>query len=713
MKKNIRVFLRAFFRRELDFRARLFNVLALAGAFISLVAAVLGSFTGAGPINGAACVLSFLLAVAFLYFSNRSGNYRVFYIITIVIVFILLFPVLFFAAGGYHSGMPAFFVFAVAFTVFMLDGKPALFMALLELLVYTGICLYAFLRPGSVHFFASEGKLLADVITAFVTASAALGITMFLHFRIYNEQQRQLEKAREEAVRLSDIKSAFLAHMSHEIRTPINVILGMNEMLLRESALLPDNGKPVSDYSLNIETAGKTLLELINNILDISKIESGKTEILEEAYETADLVRDLSLFGSERAGKRGIRFILAADPGLPRKLYGDFIHLKQIGLNFLSNAAKYTERGSVTLRISGSREASRGGPGVPAPAMLLRVAVEDTGIGIKEEHLEMLFDAFTRVDPPAHRNIEGAGLGLAIARELAGIMGGKITVESQWGRGSAFTLEVPQRVEQDEPIGEIDSGDTGRARPRGPSFTASGARVLAVDDSRENLLVLSSLLRRTLLTVDTASSGDECLEAARQKNYHLIFMDYMMSGMDGIETLRRLRGENENFAVPVVALTADARREMKQRFLEEGFSACLTKPVLWRDLERCLREQLPPELILRRDFEEPGLPPEGKADGLAEKAKDRLAKDLSAWGVFPDEGLRYLEPGTGLFQYKRLAEFFTENYEAARNEALAAAERKDWKGLGFSVHSLKSKAKTVGAADLCATAARMEKHCAA
>jgi CheY-like chemotaxis protein len=426
------------------------------------------------------------------------------------------------------------------------------------------------------------------------------------------------------------------------------------------------------------------------------------------------LVRELSLIGSERAGKKGLRFVLEADEALPRKLYGDFIHLKQIGFNFLSNAVKYTEQGSITLRISGNRKEKTGGPEDASPLVfLLRIAVEDTGIGIKEEHREMLFDAFTRVDLPAYRHIEGTGLGLAIARELAELMGGTITVESEWGRGSVFTLEVPQIIEREEPAGEVFPVSAGKVKREGPSFTAKGGRVLAVDDNPENLLVLRSLLRRTLLTVDTVSSGSECLEAVRRNKYHVIFMDYMMSGMDGIETFRRLREENKNFRVPVVALSADARREMGQRFLEEGFSGCLTKPVMWRDLEQCLRKQLPQELLAGERLEEPDVPSEGEGHSIPKTVMDSLAKDLSVWGVLLDEGQRYLEPETGLWQYKRLAEFFTEHYETARKEALVLAEQKNWKDLRFSVHSLKSKARAMGATDLYVTAACMEKHCMA
>jgi CheY-like chemotaxis protein/HPt (histidine-containing phosphotransfer) domain-containing protein len=415
--------------------------------------------------------------------------------------------------------------------------------------------------------------------------------------------------------------------------------------------------------------------------------------------------------------------VCEAGAGLPRKLYGDFIHLKQVGHNFLSNAVKYTERGSVTLRISGSREEKAGGgeTGEPSPPVfLLRIAVEDTGIGIKEEHRGMLFEAFTRIDASA--NIEGTGLGLAIAGKLAETMGGKITVESTWGRGSVFALEVPQKLPRDAPLGDDGAPrlprsalSAGKANRDGPSFTARGGRVLAVDDSRENLQVLRFLLRRTLLTVDMVSSGAECLEAVKKNNYHAIFMDYRMPGMDGIETFRRLREEHRNFSVPVIALTADALRETERRFLEEGFSACLTKPLMWRELEERLRGLLPAELVTEVSVEEaPDASAKGtqKAPDMAEGVRERLLGDLAAWGVLPEEGLRYLDPETGLAQYKKLAEFFAENYEAARREASAFGAQKNWEGLGFSVHSLKSKAGAMGALDLYATAARLEKYCA-
>ncbi|MDR1316532.1 MAG: response regulator [Spirochaetales bacterium] len=731
MKTEARSLWVFFFPRGLEFRARLFNVLAAAGTLISICAAFMNWFIRAGIWDVMASGFCVLLALALLIYSNRTGRYRLCYIITVTVVFLVLFPFFFFSAGGYHSGMPSFFVFALVFTVFMLEGKTALVMTGLEAVVYTGICLYAWKKPGAVDFFVAEGALVSDVIFCFMAAGMALGVTMFIQLRMYRQRQRELEEARTEALRLSRVKSSFLANMSHEIRTPVNVILGMNEMVLRERELLPgDGGDQIANYALSIQIAGKTLLELINNILDIAKIESGKTEVLEEEYSMEDLIRELSLIGSERAGKKGLRFVCEADTALPGKLYGDFIHLKQVAHNFLSNAVKYTERGSVILRISGCREGMGGGDetGEPSPrAFLLRIAVEDTGVGIKEEHRGMLFEAFTRIDACAHRSIEGTGLGLAIAGELAQLMGGRITVESAWGKGSVFTLEVPQGIPRGESLGGDyagPAGSAGRGKREGSSFTAPGGRVLVVDDSWENLQVLSFLLCRTLLAVDTVSSGFECLEAVKKKNYHVILMDYRMPGMNGIETFRRLREGNRNFSVPVIALTADALRETERHFLEEGFSACLTKPIMWRELEERLCGLLPAELVVTAGFEEaPDSAPDWKADFPAKEKQERRAMmedvreglpgNLAAWGVLPEEGLRYLSPETGLSQYKKLAGFFTENYQAARQETAGFVARKNWEGLSFSVHSLKSTAGAVGALDLQATAARMEKYCMA
>ncbi|MDR1589328.1 MAG: response regulator [Oscillospiraceae bacterium] len=527
------------------------------------------------------------------------------------------------------------------------------------------------------------------IIGSFVFVSIALSVTLILYLRMYNRRQRDLEAAWQEAVKYADAKSAFLANMSHELRTPINVMLGMNEMILRES-----DSDTIKSYGLNIKDTGKTLLFLINNILDVSRIESGKLEVIEERYQTTDLIGDLSLTGAELVGKKGIRFEVEADESLPRMLSGDFIHIKQVVANFLSNAAKYTKTGSVTLAFSSKT-------GERPDAFLLRISVTDTGIGIKQENIPFLFDAFTRVDLPANRNIEGTGLGLAIAKQLTELMGGKIHVASVWDKGSAFSVELPQKICDAAPIGKNPDLAASKENPaREGSFIAPGCGVLVVDDNRENRHVIRLLLARTMLRVDTAESGEECLEAVRSKRYDVILMDYMMPGMDGIKTLSELRNI-PGFDTPVVALTANVMADTRQSLLDAGFCEYLSKPVMWRDLEAALLAVLPGEYVTGSTVR--------SGDILSDEVKGELRRELSNYSVALDDGLRYL--GGDLLQYGKLATLFEKNCEEGMEEIRALAEERGFKRMKYFVHSLKSKARAVGANNLSASAAKLEGLC--
>ena len=690
------------FPETLEFRAKIFTVLAVAGFLISVSTGIIGLANDIEAGNVIACGAAAALAAALLLYSKRSGRYRLCYIITIAGVFIGLFPLMFFSAGGYHSGMPTFFVFAVIFTIFMLEGRAAAVMALLELLIYTGICVYAYYQPGAVAFLKSEEALLADVIFGFVTVSLALGITMFLQIRLYRNHQKELEAAREEALRLSRVKSAFLSNMSHEIRTPINVMLGMNEMVLRAGEGEQGGAaRETASYARAIESAGKTLMALVNNVLDMSRLESGKMELNEGPYKTAELVRELFVMEQGMAARKGLTFMVEADEGLPSELFGDETRIKQVALNFLSNAFKYTEKGGVILRVKGTENS---GAGSPAGNFRLSIAVEDTGIGIRKEQKPNLFGLFSRLDTERLRHIEGSGLGLAIAKELAGLMGGSIGVESVWGKGSVFSVEIPQRVLSAEPMGPWLANKTAPMREQG--FTAPGARILVVDDNAENLDVIKALLERTEIQVDTASGGVECIEVVQKERYHTIIMDYMMPGMDGIELFRRLRelfGQKAGLETPVIALTAHAVSGAAVRFLDEGFAAYLAKPVTGADLVEALLRLLPPDLIHRRAApqQEPFTP--------ATLAWPELVKAMAEHGVLLEQGLHYFSADTG--QYRKTAAMFLKNYPGRKRELRELLEKRDWTGLRFRVHSLKSNAQAAGARNLSETAVRLEAYC--
>lgn len=672
-----------FFQPELEFRVRLFNLLAMAGTVNSLLQAgfsllVVGGFPMA-ILNLLIAALSFGL----LYYSYTSRQYQRCYLITIVFIFFIGFAFLFFSSGGYRGGLPSFFIFATVFTVFMLEGRQMLVVSALELLFYTGLCLYGYYVPEQIIWFETEEKLLADVIVCFLAVSIVLGITMHLSFRMYNSQQRQLEQAREEAIQANQAKNMFLASMSHEIRTPINIMLGMNEMILREQP-----SPEVAGYIARSQDAGQMLLSLINDILDVSKIESGKMELLEEAYYTDDLVQRLIQFGREQSEQKGLSFS-AEVSGLPVMFWGDILHIRQIATNLLSNAVKYTEAGSVRLVLTAKEVTGRDG-------MLLSVAVADTGIGIRPENLESVFEAFTRSEAVRNLKIEGAGLGLAIVRNLVNLMGGRLLVQSEYGSGSTFTAEIPQRYAAEM----ADCKHRSVASLAEQSFFAPQGRILVVDDNEGNLGVIKSLLARTLLQIDTALSGWQCLEQVGQSSYHVIVLDYMMPELDGIETLHRLR--QMNCHTPVIALTADVTAGTRQKLLTAGFADYLSKPVSWTRLEQSLLSYLPQQLVTRTTVTVGNACPD-----TAEQFRQQLGK----YDISLETGLQFLSQS--LSQYITVAGIFLAHTWQTAELLTRLAAQNDLTALSHLAHSLKTLARLIGAGELFALARRLEQKCSA
>lgn len=400
---------------------------------------------------------------------------------------------------------------------------------------------------------------------------------------------KKLIELKEEAERANEAKSSFLAQMSHEIRTPINAVLGMNEMILRET-----ESNTIKEYAFHIQNAGKTLLSIINDILDLSKIESSRMEIMEADYDLCSLLTDVENMITMRAEEKSLTLKVKVNPNLPARLHGDEMRIKQCITNLLTNSVKYTEKGTISLTVDFSEE----GP----DRISLMVSVADTGSGIKDAELQKLFDPFIRFNMRQNKNVEGTGLGLSITKRLLDMMGGRLSVESVFGQGSTFSFQIPQTAVGSERLGDykertkriLDAKQNGKQ-----AFTAPRAQILAVDDNRVNITVAKGLLKRLKVQFDSALSGKECLDKVGGKHYDIILLDHMMPEMDGIETLRNMRQMEAYRQNPpvVIALTANAIVGARDEYLREGFQDYISKPIDPAQLEEKIRQYLPDGLI--------------------------------------------------------------------------------------------------------------------
>ena len=498
---------------------------------------------------------------------------------------------------------------------------------------------------------------------------------------------KELENMAVEANAANLAKSEFLSMMSHEIRTPINAVLGMNEMILRES-----NDENVLTYAENAHAAGLSLLGIINEILDFSKIEAGKMEIVPQEYELASLVSDLVNLIRMKAEERGLSLYVKVAPNTPSRLVGDELRVKQIITNLLTNAVKYTEKGSVTLSVSCRKTSEE--------TIMLDVSVEDTGVGVREENIHKLFHAFDRIDAERTRKIEGTGLGINITQRLLKLMGSTLEVKSTFGEGSTFYFALPQKVANWDGIGEIAKAlkrVSDKRAQRKARFTAPNARILVVDDAPMNIAVITGLLKRTKIQVDTAESGAECIEKFAVKTYDIVFLDHRMPGMDGPETLGHLKKRfPEKLAqTPVISLTANAMSGAREEYIALGFWDYLSKPVMAEELDAMLLKALPPEKIVAEAETEEVLPEEPP---LPEWLTSTPLLDTEKGVNFCGGNAEYLE---ALSLFERSIKFHATEIERFW-------KAKDYDTYTIKVHSLKSMAKSVGATTLSQLAAELE-----
>ena len=512
----------------------------------------------------------------------------------------------------------------------------------------------------------------------------------------------ELKKQKEIADSANESKSRFLAGMSHEIRTPINAVLGMDEMILRES-----DDKNIRGYATDIMSAGRTLLALINDILDLSKVEEGRMEIIPVQYDLSSLIGDVVNMIRGRAEKKGLDFILKADEHTPRILVGDEIRIRQCIMNLMTNAVKYTEDGEVTFEISYKEKDHE--------HILLCFTVSDTGIGMKEEDMKDLFSPYKRIEEKRNRAVEGTGLGMSITGQLLGLMGSELEVKSEYGRGSVFSFTIEQGVVRWEELGELsDRYDSGSASQHEyhEMFHAPDARILVVDDTEMNITVIESLLKRTQIGIDSAMSGEEAINLSSKYRYDMIFIDHMMPDMDGIETLRYIRQSGMNTETPAVALTANAVSGAREMYLNAGFTDYLSKPVDGVLLEKMLLQRLPADRIITENAPEQACD-ETPSDQPSELLSDQPSKLLSELpGIIAD--MKQIDGKAGLANcgsmegYRSVLSVFCRTAASKADEIEMLYKNGDIRNYTIKVHALKSSARIIGAGELSGLALKLE-----
>ena len=495
--------------------------------------------------------------------------------------------------------------------------------------------------------------------------------------------QLLIERKKQEAEEANKAKSIFLANMSHEIRTPINTILGLGEVILREST-----DEKTLNYTKNINNAGKMLLSIVNDILDFSKIENNKMQIIPIEYSITSILDELVTFTKLHSKPKGLTVNTIFSPDLPGVLYGDEIRIKQIITNLLTNAVKYTKAGCITFKVDYKE--------LTDDKIILSVEITDTGIGIKEENIPKLFNKFERIDENKNRSIEGTGLGINITENLLNMMGSRLVVKSEFGVGSTFSFELEQKVIDKTPIDTTNRSDKQNAQNFSETFTAEHANILIVDDNEMNLFVAKELLKHTKINITTVTDGKRCLEVTHDKLFDLILMDHMMPYPDGIETLKMLRNDESNICknIPVIALTANAISGAKEFYLNKGFSDYLTKPVEIKKLEEVLLKNIKKDLIT--------FVTHNNSESLFE---------------YQDEQNKHIDIKTGIsYTYNKenyfvLLKMFDEKSSQRYEEITSIVEKcheDSCKNYVIKVHSLKNTAAMIGAKQLAEIALNLE-----
>ncbi len=593
IRDSIRQIREYIYNPSIDLKDRsfiLFSATVLCALFAAVPCGLIMQEPLSATLSTLAGALFFAIYVSIAFKKNKIERART--VISIVLVVIFL-PVMFFTNGGVSGGAPVWMILACLYVVMTLDGKMQMYMSLLNVVILIICWVVGYFFPSLVTEYSRGGNYF-DTLAAIIIVSNVSVILIGFQTRMYVKENELAREKTKELEELNRSQSRFFSSMSHEIRTPINTVLGLNEIILRQE----DASDEIKKDARNIQGAGKMLLALINDILDVSKIEAGKMDIVPVAYDVSSLLSEIVNMIWLKAEEKGLEFKVDVDPNVPQTLFGDEVRIKQILINLLNNAVKYTMEGSVTLHMECQREGDS--------AVMLSIVIEDTGMGIKPEALPHLFDTFKRVDEEKNRYIEGTGLGLSIVKQLVELMDGEITVNSVYTQGSTFAVTLRQGIASDKAIGDLNISNAGGFAGSDRfehMFKAPDASVLIVDDNEMNLEVERKLLDGTELTVELARSGAEALSMTLKKRYDIIFMDHLMPEMDGIECFGKIRKQEGglNRQIPIIVLTANAGGENIELYNNTGFDGYLVKPVSGKQLEEMVISHLPEDKLVIND----------------------------------------------------------------------------------------------------------------
>lgn len=569
-------------------RERIFRLIIMVGFALSIVAIVVSIGIANLYETMIPLLLMFVSMLVGMVLTFQYNKLDIAAILVAIAINGIAFPTMFLLCGAIEGGASVWFVLGIFYLFMMFRGKKLVFFLVASVIVDIGTYLTAFLHPEFVIPMETREAIYIDSLFAVLATGLAGGFIILFFMYLYDAERAIVLKQNEELEEASNSKNASFARISHEIRTPINTIVGLNEMILREN---PKG--TTAEYAQNIKSASKMLLSLVNDFLDLSRIESQRMEIFPVPYKTQNMIRELMDMMRVNVQEKGLEFFIEVEESLPSELIGDEKRIKQILINILANAVKYTNEGSVTLSASAEK--------ISEKEVSLKISVADTGIGIRKEDIPHLYETFSRVDEKNNIRVEGTGLGLSVAKQLLDLMGGEITVDSIYTKGTVFTIELKQEIVDETPIGSSEFTVTVGAEEDGYQrlFEAPAARILLVDDNELNVMVAKKLLEATKVEVDVANSGEECLEKTKQRLYHVILMDYMMPRMNGQETLKRLRTQENGLCrdTAVILMTANTLEETQRMMKDTRFDGCLEKPIDSRKLEETILRFLPNELV--------------------------------------------------------------------------------------------------------------------